>query len=145
LSETIDYCQKQNIKGAMVCVDQAKAFDTVDHGYMKKVFKFFGFGDRFISWLTTIGTNRKACILLDDGRQSKTFDLGKGTAQGDCPSPLIYNFCAQILIFRIELDPGIRRLNANVIRDDIGAPGRQSPAPVPIPVPVPVPVLFQNG
>jgi hypothetical protein len=95
----------------MVCVDQAKAFDSVDHKYMLKVFRFFGFGDRFISWLTTIGTNRKACVILENGKKSKFFNLEKETAQGDCPSPLIYNFCAQILIFKIELDPGIRRID----------------------------------
>jgi hypothetical protein len=65
LSETIHNCKKNNIKGAMVCVDQAKAFDSVDHIFMKKTFKFFGFGDRFISWLCTIGMNRKACIVED--------------------------------------------------------------------------------
>ena len=29
-------------------------------------------------------------------------------AQGDSPSPLLYNFAAQILLFKIELDPGIK-------------------------------------
>jgi hypothetical protein len=110
IDETIERCKKLNIKGAMVCVDQAKAFDSVDHSFMKKAFKFFNFGDKFISWLVTIGTNRKACVILGDGKTSNLFDLLKGTAQGDCPSPIIYNICAQILIFKIELDPAIRKL-----------------------------------
>jgi hypothetical protein len=94
----------------MVCVDQAKAFDSVDHSFMKKAFKFFNFGDKFISWLVSIGTNRKACVILGDGKTSNLFDFLKGTAQGDGPSPIIYNICAQILIFKIELDPAIRKL-----------------------------------
>jgi hypothetical protein len=94
----------------MICVDQAKAFDSVDHGYMTKVFRFFNFGEKFISWLKTIGTNRKACVLLNNGNASAIFQLLKGTAQGDCPSPIIYNICAQILIFKIELDVRIRKL-----------------------------------
>jgi hypothetical protein len=126
LSETINFCEKNNIKGAMICVDQAKAFDSVDHQYMKKVFTFFGFGERFISWLTTIGTNRKACVILENGETSNIFDLLKGTAQGDCPSPIIYNICAQILIFKIELDSSIRRIDT--LNGDV---------PVPLPVPVP--------
>jgi hypothetical protein len=40
LSETINQCQRLNIKGAMVCVDQAKAFDSVDHEYMLKCSDF---------------------------------------------------------------------------------------------------------
>jgi hypothetical protein len=111
LSETIHNCKKNNIKGAMVCVDQAKAFDSVDHNFMKKTFKFFGFGDRFISWLCTIGMNRKACIIFDNGEKGNIFDLLRGTAQGDCPSPIIYNICAQILIFKIELTEEIRRVD----------------------------------
>jgi hypothetical protein len=63
---------------------------------------------------------------------STIFDLLKGTAQGDCPSPIIYNICAQILIFKIELDPRIRRIDQN--------PGGPLPAPIPLPVLLPVPV-----
>jgi hypothetical protein len=77
---------------------------------MEKVFRFFNFGDKFISWLRTIGTNRKACVILSNGKTSSIFELLKGTAQGDCPSPIIYNICAQVLIFKIELDPLIQKL-----------------------------------
>jgi hypothetical protein len=110
LDENINRCKNMNIKGAMICVDQSKAFDSVDHQYIEKVFRFFNFGDRFISWLKTIGTNRKACVILGSGKKSDLFDLLKGTAQGDCPSPIIYNICAQILIFKIELSEDIRKL-----------------------------------
>jgi hypothetical protein len=136
LSETMDFCKINKIKGAMVCVDQAKAFDSVDHNFMLKTFRFFGFGERFISWLLTIGTIRKACIIYDNGEKGNIFSLLRGTAQGDCPSPIIYNICAQILIFKIELSPSIRRV-------DGGGPNRvpnqnQVPAPVIVPIPVPV-------
>jgi hypothetical protein len=63
LDETVSKCNKEKIKGAMVCVDQAKAFYSVDHEYMGKVFEFFNFGEKLISWLKTIGTNRKACVV----------------------------------------------------------------------------------
>jgi hypothetical protein len=42
--ETMDFCKRNNIKGAMVSVDVSKAFDSVDHGYMEKVYQFFGLG-----------------------------------------------------------------------------------------------------
>ncbi len=34
----------------------------------------------------------------------------KGHAQGDCPSPLLYNLAAQIQIFKLELNPHIDRI-----------------------------------
>ena len=52
----------------MLSVDMSKAFDSVAHDYMQKVKKKFGFGDRIISWLKAIGTNRKAYILLSNNK-----------------------------------------------------------------------------
>jgi hypothetical protein len=147
LSETIDFCKKNKIKGAMVCVDQAKAFDSVDHNFMLKTFRFFGFGERFISWLLTIGTNRKACIIYDNGDKGNIFSLLRGTAQGDCPSPIIYNICAQILIFKIELSSSIRRVDGG--GPNLAPIPNPAPAPVgvllPVPTPVPVPVRTIDG
>jgi hypothetical protein len=106
--ETMDYCKRHNIRGAMVLVDVSKAFDSVDHGYMEKVYQFFGFGPQIRKWLATIGTGRNAQILLANDELSVAFQLEKGYAQGDAPSPLLYNMAAQICIWKIELDPGIK-------------------------------------
>jgi hypothetical protein len=106
--ETISYCNDNNIPGAVVAVDMAKAFDTLSHGYLREVFKFFNFGPYLTSWLELIGQNRLACIILDDGSYSKNFDLERGRAQGDNISPNTFNFGEQILLFKIELDPRIR-------------------------------------
>ena len=47
-------------------------------------------------------------IILGLQEHSDTFKLEKGHAQGDSPSPLLYNFAVQILLFRIELDKEIK-------------------------------------
>ena len=112
--ENIDFCKKNNIKGALVTIDQAKAFDSVSHDYMVKVYNFFGFGERIKNWLKSIGTGRRACIITSPGEVSETFDLEKGHAQGDSPSPLLYNFAAQILLFKIELDKKIKPIRCPV-------------------------------
>jgi exonuclease III len=109
--ETMEYCKNHKIKGVLASIDQTKAFDSVSHSYMLKVYSFFGFGERIVNWLTSIGTGRTACILLGDGSLSSEFNLGKGHAQGDSPSPLLYNLAAQIQIFKLELDPSIDRIN----------------------------------
>jgi hypothetical protein len=64
-------------------------------------------GPGIIRWLTLLGENRTACLLLDDGSYSRSFDLGRGRAQGDNISPNTFNFGEQILIFKIELDDQI--------------------------------------
>ncbi len=111
--ETIQHCNTNNINGAVVAVDMAKAFDTLSHAFLRNVFKFFNFGDDIIKWLTLLGENRQACLLLDDGSYSRSFDLGRGRAQGDNISPNTFNFGEQILIFKIELDPAINGIWKN--------------------------------
>jgi hypothetical protein len=106
--ENMNFCKKNNIKGAMLSIDMAKAFDSVSHSYLEKVYEFFGFGDRIRKWLRAIGTGRNAVIILENGRMSSKFELKRGTAQGDSPSPFLYNLAAQILIWKIELDPEIK-------------------------------------
>ena len=92
----------------------AKAFDSVSHSYLEKVYEFYGFGPRIKRWLSAIGTDRKACIILTDGNLSNTFDLGRGTAQGDSPSPFLYNLAAQILLLKIELSPDLKGIYPNL-------------------------------
>ena len=89
----------------MVSIDMAKAFDSVDHSYLEKVYGFFGFGERIRKWLKVIGTNRKAMIIMGTGKYSSIFRLDRGTAQGDSPSPFLYNLAAQILLWKLEYDP----------------------------------------
>jgi hypothetical protein len=102
--ETVQHCNVNNINGAVVAVDMAKAFDTLSHRFLCEVFHFFKMGPSIINWLTLLGENRSACLLLDDGNYSRSFELGRGRAQGDNISPNTFNFGEQILIFKIELD-----------------------------------------
>ena len=34
------------MKGVLVSIDQSKAFDSVSHSFMEKVYDFLGFGER---------------------------------------------------------------------------------------------------
>jgi len=105
---TINYCNLNNVEGAILSIDQSRAFDTISHKYMTEVYRFFGFGDSFINIMDTIGTNRKAAIIFDDGSISPEFDLETGRPQGDGPSPLQYNMGEEIVLLKIELDPRVR-------------------------------------
>ncbi len=106
--EMIAHCKQYDIPGAIVSIDQAKAFDTISHKYMSQVYKFFGFGQNFIKLLETLGNGRNACIAFDDGTYSPAFDLKCGRAQGNTLSPTEYNMGQQIFLFKIELCPEIR-------------------------------------
>jgi hypothetical protein len=82
---------------------------------MRKCLEFFEVPEGFIRILEIFTTNRTASVLLD-GLISKKFDLEIGNTQGNGPSPLQFNICEQILLFKIELDPRIRSVYNNNLR-----------------------------
>lgn len=108
--DTIAYCKAKNIRGSVLALDMAKAFDTLDHDFITEVYKFFGLGENIIRWLKLLGNEREACIILNKSNVSKYFVLGTGRPQGDNISPITFNFCVQILILKLELDPDISRI-----------------------------------
>jgi len=107
LVDDIATANARNIPMAILSIDQEKAFDSISHSFLREVLKFFNFGERFAKMVMTIATNRFASIILPDGSLSRRFALGRGNAQGDSPSPLLFNFCDQILLFKIDLDDSI--------------------------------------
>jgi hypothetical protein len=51
--ETISFCKYNGIEGVMVSIDQAKAFDSINHSFMNEVYKFFGIGPNFRNMMAT--------------------------------------------------------------------------------------------
>ena len=113
--DTIRHCEINQVRGAILSIDQKKAFDSVFHLYMREVYKFFNFGPNFTNILETIGTGRTARIILENGKNSRIFDLERGFAQGDSPSPRNYNIGEQIVLFRLEFDPLISGVYVNFL------------------------------
>jgi Reverse transcriptase (RNA-dependent DNA polymerase) len=89
-----------------MALDQEKAFDSVRHDFMRCVLKFFNFPDKFIRIIEVFTTNRTARIILADGKLLEEIPLEINSTQGNAPSPLQFNFCEQIFIFKIEFDDG---------------------------------------
>jgi len=113
--EGIAHCKESNIPACILSIDQAKAFDSVSHSYKEQVFKFFGFGPNFIHLMKTLCTNRTVCIVFDDGSLSSNFNLERGDAQGNTPSPILYNIAQQIFLFKLELCPEIKSVFVNYL------------------------------
>jgi hypothetical protein len=65
--DSVNHLKKRERNGALLSLDIRKAFDSTSHSYLQQAYKFFNFGPNFIRWLNLIGTNRKACIILENG------------------------------------------------------------------------------
>ncbi len=87
----------------MVSLDAAKAFDSVDHGYMFETLRRYGFSEEFISTVRLLYNDIKADILVN-GFRSVIIRIRRCVKQGDALS------CA---LFIICLDPVLRNIERN--------------------------------
>ena len=87
---------------AILSLDQEKAFDRVDWGFLRSTLVRMGFGSSFIGWVDLFYTGVQSAVKLNCYRSS-FFCLSRGVRQG-CPlSPLSYVLYAEVLACNILL------------------------------------------
>ena len=95
IDDILFYERKMNLKDFLFAIDFKQAFDKINNEYICLVFKKFGFGDYFISWLKTILARRKSCVK-NGGHLSTFFNIDCGVKQG-CPlAPLLFVLASKI-------------------------------------------------
>jgi hypothetical protein len=86
----------------VLLVDFIKAFDSVEHEFIKKAMEHFNIGPVLVGMVMTLLRERQACINLGH-MYSGRFDIKRGTPQGDRASPYIFLICVEILLVKLEL------------------------------------------
>ncbi len=89
MEDIIFECEENNIPGAIIFIDQAKAYDRVEWEWLEKVMKRFNFGQKFIGWITMLYQNAKSTIMTN-GHFSEAIQLERGLRQGSPLSSLLY-------------------------------------------------------
>ena len=74
MRDTIDYVRAKNLLATIVSLDQEKAFDRVNHGFLQQVLKRFNFGPDFRRRVATIYNNISSQVL-NNGWLSRPFPL----------------------------------------------------------------------
>jgi exonuclease III len=100
---TKSYCNKYKINALLISLDAKKAFDSVDHDYIRRVLKEYGFGEKFIGFFNTLYNDLDVRIMVN-GFFSEKIDIGRGVKQGDALSCSLFILC---------IDPLIRNINNN--------------------------------
>jgi hypothetical protein len=87
----------------VLTVDQAKAFDRVEHNFLHAVLDKFGFGTQFKAWIKILykNVNSRVCVnrFLTD-----QFDVRRSVRQGCSLSPALYVLCIEILALKLKND-----------------------------------------
>lgn len=91
---------------AVISLDAEKAFDQMEWKYMLTVLQRFGFGDRFRSLIKMLYAHPRSAILTNYDK-SDPFLLHRGTRQGCCASPLLFNLALEPLAISIRNHPNI--------------------------------------
>jgi hypothetical protein len=103
IRDSIDHANQHDLPLAVISLDQASAYDSVEHPYILHVLENIGFGKTFIQNIRTVYRNAQGLLKIT-GTLTATFKYGKGVRQGDpslghcSPSPLDpFYYCATII------------------------------------------------
>ena len=77
-------------------VDIEKAFDSINHCFLIKLLKKFGFEKYFTKWIKILLQNQESCIV-NGGNATNFFKLEKGTRQGDPISAYLFTLVLEIV------------------------------------------------
>ena len=110
LSVRLPSSSSASCDGALLSLDQEKAFDRVDHGFLFRIMSHVGFGSSFISWVKLLYSGISSAVCVN-GYTSAAFFPSRGVRQG-CPlSPLLYVLSIEVLAANLRASkaiPGLR-------------------------------------
>ena len=110
LHDVVHYASSSGAPVAILSLDQEKAFDRVDWGFMRSTLAAMVFGPSFISWVNLFYFHVQSSVNVN-GYLSPFFALSRGVHQG-CPlSSLLYVLVSEVLAVNIYRNPPVSGLS----------------------------------
>lgn len=107
IRDVIDYVEYTQSQGFLIKFDQRKAFDLVSHKYLFETLRRFGFGDKFVNWISILYTDISSCVK-SNGHLTSYFPVQRSVRQG-CPvSAMLYVICVEPLARLFLTDSSIQ-------------------------------------
>ncbi|XP_019091159.1 PREDICTED: uncharacterized protein LOC109128743 [Camelina sativa] len=89
--------------------DMSKAYDRVEWGFLKAMFRKMGFSERWISWIMFCVSSVEYRVLLN-GQPNGLIVPERGLRQGDPLSPYLFILCTEVLIANIQKAEAVKRI-----------------------------------
>ena len=110
LRDVVSFASSSGSPFAVLSLDQGKAFDRVDWGFLRSTLVKMGFGPSFIGWVDLFYSGVHSAVKVN-GYLSSLFGLSRGVRQG-CPlSPLLYVLYSEVLACNIRSNSRIKGLS----------------------------------
>ena len=108
-AEIVSYLHDNRKEGVIITIDFEKCFDRVEYKSIAGAFHYFGFGEEFIKMLFLLFSDLELCTY-SNGYVSKHMCKGRGANQGCPASPLVYNYCGEVMSQLLYNNPNITGL-----------------------------------
>ena len=95
------HCERIEREAILVSLDAKKAFDSVNHKYMYKTLKAYGFSDEFVQLVQMLYNDLKADILVN-GFRTAMIKILRSVKQGCSLSCCLFILCIDPLLRKIE-------------------------------------------
>jgi len=92
----INVCEVEEINGAIVCLDQEKAYDKISHDFLFRSLSQFGFPQHFINTVRALYHDAHTVVIIN-GEVSSPFKITCGVHQGDPLLCLLFNITIESL------------------------------------------------
>ena len=107
--------QSPNDSGMLISLDAEKAFDSIEHWYIKAVLQKLG-----LNWFNNIFDilyKNQRVTILNNKRNAGTYNIKNGVKQGDALSCILFIIGIEPLLKNIEADGSIKNIviNENIL------------------------------
>ena len=113
VADIIYLTKYKNMPGLLMNIDFEKAYDSIDHEFLKKVMKSFNFGESIQRWVCTFYNNIQSCVM-NNGMSSGYFDVNSGVRQGDPLSSVLFVVAMEVLLINIRNNKDIEGIQVNM-------------------------------
>lgn len=101
------HLNRNNSPAVLIAFDFSKAYDRVSWPFLWKCMSAYGFGNKFIRWLTIL-TEKASAHVIVNGDLTERFTIGRSVRQG-CPlAPSLFVLLTDFLSWRFCIDRKIK-------------------------------------